>query len=74
MAKQTVFISHVSTETELAQFLKNAERWQAMSREDRKVWRSLVIRKAVPMPPLPPGLTNPGAAVKRAEIHFATNN
>ena len=37
------------------QFLRNAQRWETMSREDRAVWRN-VVQKAPPMPPLPPGL------------------
>ena len=37
------------------QFLKNAQRWESMSPDDRSVWRNLV-QKAPPMPPLPPGL------------------
>ena len=43
------------TAEEQAQFLKNAERWQAMSLRERATWRSLV--KA--LPPLPPGLNKP---------------
>lgn len=38
------------------QFLRSVERWQAMTPRDREIWRSLVARKAVPQPPLPPGL------------------
>lgn len=43
------------TVEERNQFLKNAQRWETMSPEDRTVWRNLVQR-APPMPPLPPGL------------------
>ena len=36
-------------------FLKNVERWQAMSPDDRDKWRKLV-KALPPRPPLPPGL------------------
>jgi hypothetical protein len=53
------------SETEKAEFLKNAERWSAMSPAERQAWRDLVVN--VPQwPPLPvgfvvpiPGETNP---------------
>ena len=37
------------------QFLKDAERWQAMSANERHAWRDLVLN----LPPLPPGLGEP---------------
>lgn len=37
---------------ERSQFLRNVERWQSMSAEDRQKWRSLVQA----LPPMPPGL------------------
>jgi hypothetical protein len=40
---------------ERARFLKNADRWQAMSPEDRQEWRS-VVTKLSQMPPPPPGV------------------
>lgn len=40
---------------EQARFLRNADRWQVMSPEDRKEWRSVVdLLSQVQMPPLPP--------------------
>lgn len=43
-----------------AQFLQNAEQWQAMSAADREAWRTLVARVGTPaLPPLPPGLRPP---------------
>ena len=44
---------------ERALFFRNAERWQAMSQEDRQAWRN-VVRRAPEMPPLPPGMIVPG--------------
>ena len=42
---------------ERAQFLQNAEQWQAMSGADREAWRTLVAQVGMPaLPPLPPGL------------------
>lgn len=41
---------------ERQQFLKNAERWSALSPAEREAWRKLV-RKLPGLPPLPPGLT-----------------
>ena len=40
---------------ERQQFLSNVESWEAMSAEDRKVWRALVNRISIPTPPAPPG-------------------
>lgn len=37
------------------QFLKNAERWQAMTPSERETWRTLVTK----LPPLPPGFGVP---------------
>jgi hypothetical protein len=59
--------------TEQAHFLKSAERWKALTPKDQQVWRSLVNRKAVPLPPSPPGLMNQGAALKGPEFQVATN-
>ena len=43
---------------EKAEFLKNAERWSAMSPAERQAWRDLVVN--VPQwPPLPPGFVPP---------------
>jgi uncharacterized protein DUF3106 len=39
-------------------FLKNAERWSAMSPNERQAWRN-VVAKLQTMPPLPPGLGVP---------------
>jgi hypothetical protein len=65
------------SQAEQAHFLKSAERWDAMTAKDRQVWRSLVNRKAFPLPPSPPGLTpgvtNPAAIPKPAEFEVATN-
>jgi hypothetical protein len=38
-----------------AQFLKNAERWKETPPDDRKTWRTIVIK----LPPLPPGFGKP---------------
>ncbi len=45
-----------------ALFLKNAQRWESMSMDERKVWRDLVakLRKT---PPVPPGLRPSTASV-----------
>jgi hypothetical protein len=51
------------SEIERDQFLRNVERWNSMSAKDRQAWRSLVNRKALPHPPLPPGASNPAAAL-----------
>jgi hypothetical protein len=40
---------------ERQQFLKNAERWQLMSPEERQDWRELVQKLAAAQPPMPPG-------------------
>ena len=50
---------------ERAVFFKNAERWQAMSQEDRQAWRN-VVRRAPDMPPLPPGMIVPGTPTQSA--------
>lgn len=42
------------TAAEQMVFLKNAERWEAMSEEDRKTWRE-VVRIVPPIPDLDPG-------------------
>jgi hypothetical protein len=42
------------TAEERSQFLRNAQRWEAMSVHERQVWRELV-EQLPPMPPLPPG-------------------
>jgi len=57
---------------EQGQFLRSAARWQAMSPRDRQIWRSLVRGKAVPQPPLPPGLH--GATFNSPQFQVATNN
>jgi len=43
---------------ERQEFLKSAERWSAMSPNERQSWRNLVARLQS-MPPLPPGLGVP---------------
>ena len=53
------------THEERAVFFKNAERWQAMSQEDRQAWRN-VVRRAPDMPPLPPGMIVPGTPTQSA--------
>ena len=40
---------------ERSEFLKNAERWEAMPPSERQAWRELV-NKLPPLPPTPPGL------------------
>jgi len=50
------------------QFLRSAARWQAMSPRDREIWRSLVQRKAVPQPPLPPGLDGAGFPLPKSSL------
>jgi hypothetical protein len=58
------------TALEQAEFLKNAERWSAMSPAERQAWRDLVVN--VPQwPPLPIGMTPPPPDVPPA---MATNN
>ncbi len=42
------------TPVQLADFLKNAERWTALSPSERQAWRDLVTSAAF-LPPLPPG-------------------
>lgn len=46
--------------TERAEFLRNAEKWQAMSAGERSAWRRLVDR-AFNQPPLPPPLQLQGS-------------
>jgi hypothetical protein len=41
---------------ERRQFLKNAERWQMMSPDDRQNWRELVQTLGTVSPPVPPGM------------------
>ena len=54
---------------ERRQFLKNAERWKAMSPNERQTWRDLVRNMPPPLPPdlppLPPGMrsSRPAPAV-----------
>jgi hypothetical protein len=43
------------TTEERNQFLRNAQRWEAMSAHERQVWRELV-EQLPPMPPMPPGI------------------
>lgn len=54
------------------QFLRSVERWQAMTPRDREIWRSLVARKAVPQPPLPPGFHTGGFGVP-GDVLVSTN-
>lgn len=42
------------TAEERNQFLRNAQRWEAMSAHERQTWREL-IGQLPPLPPLPPG-------------------
>jgi len=59
---------------EQAHFLTSAERWKAMTPKDRQAWRSLVNRKAAPLPPSPPGLMKQGtAAVNSGDFQVVTN-
>jgi Protein of unknown function (DUF3106) len=46
------------SETERQEFMKNAERWRALSPAERQAWRTLV-HTLTPMPPMPPGLGAP---------------
>ncbi len=62
---------------EFGQFLRNAERWKALSPTERKAWRDLVSSAAI-QPPLPPGARpvrsmppNPADAATRERV--ATN-
>ena len=55
------------------EFLRSAERWQSMNARDRQVWRSLVIRKVLPQPPLPPGASTPKAQIPTRNTLLATN-
>ena len=58
------------------EFMHNAERWSAMTPEERQVWRQLANR-VPPLPPLPPGLHRPplpsGAANHPADQPLMTN-
>ncbi len=47
---------------ERSEFLRNAERWQKMSPNERRLWRELV-HKVPPLPPLPPGFVAPSPAL-----------
>jgi hypothetical protein len=49
------------TAAERDQFLGNAARWEAMTPDDRKLWRAVVntFPALPPMPPMPPGLQLP---------------
>jgi hypothetical protein len=53
---------------EQEQFLRSVARWQAMSPRDRETWRSLVRSKAIPRPPLPPGLPHAGWTLPRNSL------
>jgi hypothetical protein len=57
------------SETERAEFLKNAESWSQMSPDERKTWRDLVANvpswpPLPPLPPMPPPAPNTPKAVK----------
>jgi transposase-like protein len=62
------------SEEERQDFLRNVERWRTMSDKDRAVWRSLVNRKVVPQPPMPPGLPGAAPRIKVASPDLATNS
>jgi hypothetical protein len=48
------------TVEERQQFLKNAERWQTLSPNERQQWRALVAKLATPpLPPMPGGKSTP---------------
>jgi hypothetical protein len=58
------------TAAEQAEFLKNAERWSAMSPAERQAWRDLVVN--VPQwPPLPNGFVSPAPGDTKSRM--ATN-
>jgi hypothetical protein len=60
------------TATDQAEFLKNAERWSAMSPAERQAWRDLV--ENVPQwPPLPPGMVTSPPQPPNAHPAMATN-
>jgi hypothetical protein len=50
------------------QFFRSAARWQAMNPREREIWRKLVARKAVPQPPLPPGLDGAGFPLPKSSL------
>ncbi len=64
------------SDAEQQEFLHNAERWSAMSPDERQVWRQIANRLP-PLPPLPPGLRQPplppGAANGPADQPLITN-
>jgi len=60
-------------EEERREFLRNAERWRTLSEKDRAVWRTLVNRKAIPLPPMPPGLSGAVPPIKLESPELATN-
>ncbi|HMJ65769.1 MAG TPA: DUF3106 domain-containing protein [Candidatus Binatia bacterium] len=62
------------SEQERGDFLRNAERWRALSEKDRAVWRTLVNRKAIPLPPMPPGLSGAVPPIKVQSPALATNS
>jgi hypothetical protein len=62
------------SEQERQEFLRSAERWQTMSANDRALWRSLVNRKAIPLPPMPPGLSGSAAKGNSKSPELATNS
>ena len=49
------------------QFLRNAERWQAMTPAERETWRKLVHQ----LPPLPPGFGMPPLPPKNSSLPLA---
>jgi hypothetical protein len=66
---------------ERAQFLRSAQKWQAMTPNERAIWRQLVNRVPVmpPLPPgagrppLPPGFGKPPLPPSQGNATFATN-
>lgn len=61
------------SDTERADFLKNAQSWSAMSPEERQAWRDLVTRAPI-MPPMPPiEIMPPGLAPNGMKIQGRTN-
>ena len=61
-------------EQERRDFLRNAERWRTLSEKDRAVWRTLVNRKAIPLPPMPPGLSGAVSPIKVESPDLVTNS